>query len=166
MGNAQGSSGPVVARFRLTPGEYGEGMREIMRRQPSAWFGPVAGAGTFVAGVAMMQVVAIVAGVVLLLFAGAAWYYAPAKSWKHSTALHDDQEHTFTSTGVSVRAGKERGHLPWDFYRSARETKNVYVLFRSAKSGNFVPKSAFATSEEEGRFRAMLSEHLDTSWTS
>lgn len=166
MAASSGASpaGPVVARFRLTASEYGQGMRAIMRRQPTMWGAPVAGVATLAAGLALAEPMALVLGLVALGIAGASFYVAPALRWKQNLRMGAEQEHTFSGTGISVRAGKERGHLPWGFYSRATETRNVYVLLRNSKQGNFVPKKAFGSPEDEARFRVLVADHLRTRW--
>lgn len=154
----------VVVRFALTADEYGEGMRAIMARQLTTWVGPVLGLVAITVGATAGSIVSVGAGLVVLLVAASAVYIMPGVRYRQNARLRLDQEHTFTGTGVSVRAGKERGHLPWNFYTRATETRNVYVLMRTAKSGNFVPKKAFRSDDEEASFRALLAENLRTSW--
>lgn len=156
--------GPAVARFALTAPEYAEGMRAIMRRQPTMWIGPVLGVATLAVGLALGEPVPLVWGLVLLAIAGAAFYVAPVLRWKQGARLANQQEHTFSGTGISVRAGKEHGHLPWGFYSRVTETRNLYVLLRNSRQGNFVPKRAFASADDEARFRVLVADHLRTSW--
>ena len=159
-------SGSAVARFALTAAEYAEGMRVIMRRQPQLWVGPVGGAVILVAGLVIAAPVAIFAGLTLLSFGLWSFSMAPQARWRQRSRLHNDQVHTFSGTGITVQAGTERGQLPWGFYRQAVETKNLYVLLRSSKEGNFIPKRAFASEQEEERFRTLVSDHLPASWGS
>ncbi len=156
--------GPAVARFALTAAEYAEGMRAIMRRQPTMWLGPGLGAATLAVGLVLDEPVAMAWGLVLLAIAGASFYVAPVLRFKQGARLATDQEHTFSRTGITVRAGKERGHLPWGFYCRVTETRNVYVLLRNSRQGNFVPKRAFVSADDEARFRALVADHLRTSW--
>ena len=157
-------SGSAVARFALTADEYGEGMRVIMRRQPQLWMGPVVGAGVLVAGVVIAAPAAIFAGLALLSFGLWSFYMAPKARYRQNARLHLDQVHTFSGTGISVRAGQEQGQLGWGFYSRAVETKNVYVLLRTNKEGNFIPKRAFASDQEQGRFRDLVADHMPARW--
>ena len=157
-------SGSAVARFALTAAEYSEGMRVIMRRQPQLCMGPVAGAVVLVAGMVIAAPAAIFGGLTLLGFGLWTFYMAPKARWRQNSRLHHDQVHTFSGTGITVQAGKERGQLPWGFYRQAVETRNVYVLLRSSKEGNFIPKRAFASEQEQERFRTLVADHLPVRW--
>jgi hypothetical protein len=159
-------SGSAIARFALSPAEYAEGMRVIMRRQPQLWIGPVAGAIVLVAGVAIVAPVVIFAGLMVNGFSLWSFYMAPKVRYRQNARLHLDQVHTFSGTGISVRAGKEYGQLPWGFYRRAVETKNVYVLMRTNKEGNFIPKRAFASDQEQSRFRDLVADHMPARWLS
>lgn len=156
--------GSVVVRFSLTGAEYAAGMRVIMRRQPSLWIGPGLGAVTLVAGVILGAPLVLFSGLMLSGFAVWSFYAAPAMTWRRTPRLQLEQVHTFSGTGISVRAGTERGQLPWGFYRQATETSRVYVFLRTSRQGNFVPKAAFASPEDETRFRALVAAHLTTSW--
>lgn len=158
--------GSAVARFALTADEYAEGMRVIMRRQPQLWLGPAAGVVTLVAGVVIVAPVAIFAGLMLISFAGWSVAMAPKLRWRQNRRLHLEQVHTFSGTGISVRAGEEHGQLAWGFYAQAVETSNVYVLLRTPKEGNFIPKRAFASEQEESRFRALVADHMPVRWRS
>ncbi|MGH7536466.1 MAG: YcxB family protein, partial [Gemmatimonadales bacterium] len=117
-----------------------------------------------VAGLGLGEPIAMAAGTVALAVSGASWYIAPGMRFKQTPRMHVDQVHTFSGTGISVLAGEERGNLPWGFYIRATETKNLYVLLRNAKQGNFVPKSAFPSDEDEDRFRDLVADHIRTNW--
>ncbi|MGH8975988.1 MAG: YcxB family protein [Acidimicrobiia bacterium] len=155
---------PAVARFALTAEEYAEGLRAIMRRQPTFWVGPVLGVATLALGLAKGDTVARVWGVIVLALAGGSFLIVPKLRWRQSPKLADEQEHTFTDAGIFIRAGKERGQLPWSFYARAAETPHVYVLLRSSRQGNFVPKRGFVSTEAEAHFRELAAGQLRTSW--
>ncbi len=155
---------PAVARFALTADEYAEGLRAIMRRQPTFWVGPVLGVATLALGVAKSDTVATVWGCIVLALAGGSFWIVPALRWRQSPRLADEQEHTFTEGGIFIRAGKERGQLPWSFYARAVETPHVYVLLRSSRQGNFVPKRGFVSPDAEAAFRELAAARARTSW--
>ncbi len=155
---------PAVARFALTPDEYAEGLRAIMRRQPTFWVGPVLGAATLALGVVKDDTVAKVWGFIVLALAGGSFWIVPALRWRQSPKLADEQEHTFTEGGIFIRAGKERGQLPWSFYAKAAETPHIYLLLRRTRQGNFIPKRAFLSADAEARFREIAAAQLRTSW--
>ncbi len=155
---------PAVARFALTAEEYAEGLRAIMRRQPTFWVGPVLGAATLTLGLVKDDTIARVWGFVVLALAGGSFWIVPALRWRQSPRLAEEQEHTFTEGGIFVRAGKERGQLPWDFYAKVAETPHVYVLLRNSRQGNFVPKRGFISPEAETSFRALAASHLRAGW--
>ena len=155
---------PAVARFALTADEYAEGLRAIMRRQPTFWVGPVLGVATLALGVAKSDTVATVWGCIVLALAGGSFWIVPALRWRQSPRLADEQEHTFTEGGIFIRAGKERGQLPWSFYARAVETPHVYVLLRSSRQGNFVPKRGFVSPDAEAAFRELAATRARTSW--
>jgi hypothetical protein len=153
----------VTIRFRITQDEYADGMRALMLGQLTFWVGPVLGAATLVAGVVTGDTVAKVWGTVVLALAAASFFIVPALRWKQSPQLAE-QKHTFSEDGILVRAAGNTGRLPWGFYRRARETARVYVLLRNRRQANFLPKRAFASPEEEERFRRMVAERLRTTW--
>jgi hypothetical protein len=157
---------PAVARFALTADEYAEGLRAIMRRQPTFWVGPVLGVATLALGVVKDDTVAKVWGFIVLALASGSFWIVPALRWRQSPKLAEEQEHTFTEGGIFIRAGKERGQLPWDFYARAAELPHVYVLLRSSRQGNFVPKRGFISPDAEASFRALAATHLRTTWRS
>ncbi|MGH8991346.1 MAG: YcxB family protein [Acidimicrobiia bacterium] len=151
---------PAVARFALTADEYAEGLRTIMRRQPTFWVGPLLGAVTLALGLAKDDTVARVWGFVVLALAGSSFWLVPALRWRKSPGMAEEQEHTFTEGGIHVRAGKERGQLPWGFYTKVVETPHVYVLLRNSRQGNFVPKRGFPSPDAETSFRALAAANL------
>jgi hypothetical protein len=155
---------PVVARFALTADEYAEGLRTIMRRQPTFWVGPVLGVATLALGLVKDDTLARVWGFIVLALGGGSMWIVPKLRWRQSPKLADEQEHTFTEAGIFIRAGKERGQLPWSFYAKATETPNVYVLLRSNRQGNFVPKRGFVSPDAEARFRELAAARVRTSW--
>jgi hypothetical protein len=156
---------PAVAKFALTTEEYADGLRSIMRRQPTFWIGPVLGAATLALGLVKDDTVAKVWGVVVLALAGGTFLIVPRLRWRHAPRLAEEQEHTFTEGGIFVRAGKERGQLPWSFYTRVAETPRVYVLLRNARQGNFIPKRGFISPEAEEGFRALAAAKLRTPWS-
>ena len=157
--------GPMsLARFALTADEYAEGLRTIMRRQPTFWVGPVLGVATLVLGITKDDTVAKVWGFIVLALAGGSFWVVPTLRWKQSPKLADEQEHTFTDGGIFIRAGKERGQLPWSFYSRVTETPRLYVLLRSTRQGNFVPKRGFISPDAEARFREIAATQVRTPW--
>jgi hypothetical protein len=155
---------PAVARFALTADEYAEGLRAIMRRQPTLWVGPVLGVATLALGLANDDTVARVWGFIVLALAGGSFWIVPALRWRQSPKLAEEQEHTFAETGIFIRAGKERGQLPWSFYAKAVETPHVYVLLRSGRQGNFIPKRGFVSPDAEAAFRELAAAQVRTTW--
>ena len=155
---------PAVARFALTAQEYAEGLRTIMRRQPTFWVGPVLGTVTLAVGFSVGDTIARVWGCVVLALAGGSFWVVPALRWRQSPRLAEEQEHTFTEGGIFVRAGKDKGQLPWSFYARVAETPHVYVLLRNSRQGNFVPKRGFVSPGAEASFRALAAAHLRTNW--
>jgi hypothetical protein len=153
-----------VARFALTAQEYAEGLRTIMRRQPTFWVGPVLGTVTLVVGFTVGDTIARVWGFVVLALAGGSFWVVPALRWRQSPRLAEEQEHTFTEGGIFVRAGKDKGQLPWNFYARVAETPRVYVLLRNSRQGNFVPKRGFVSPGAEASFRQIAAAHLRTTW--
>jgi hypothetical protein len=135
-----------------------------MRRQPTFWVGPVLGVATLALGLAKDDTVAKVWGVVVLALAAGSFVIVPRLRWRRALRLAEEQEHTFTEGGIHVRAGKEHGQLPWSFYTRVAETPRVYVLLRSSKQGNFIPKRGFVSPEAEASFRALAAAHLRTPW--
>ena len=154
----------AIARFSLTADEYAEGLRAIMKRQPTFWIGPLLGLATLGLGVTKDDTLATVWGVIVLALAGASFWFVPAMRWRKTPRLADEQEHTFTEGGIFVRAGKERGQLPWSFYARVTETPHVYVLLRTTRQGNFVPKRGFVSPDAEARFREVAAENVRTPW--
>lgn len=154
----------AVARFALTAEEYAEGLRVIMRRQPTFWVGPVLGVVVLVVGFSVGDTIARVWGCIVLALAGGSFWFVPALRWRQSPRLQEEQEHTFSEDGILVRAGKDKGQLPWSFYARAAETPNVYVLLRNGRQGNFVPKRGFVSPDAEANFRAVAAAHLRTNW--
>jgi hypothetical protein len=155
---------PAVARFAMTAEEYAEGLRTIMRRQPTFWVGPVLGIVTLTLGLVKDDTVARVWGVVVLALAAAAFWIVPVLRWRQSPRLQEEQEHTFSEGGIYVRAGQDKGQLPWSFYARAAETPRVYVLLRNSRQGNFVPKRGFVSPDAEASFRVLAASHLRTNW--
>lgn len=123
------------------------------------------GAVTLAAGLILGEPVPLVWGVGMLALSAASFRYSPMMRFKANPRLGVEQEHTFSGTGISVRAGDEQGHLPWGFYQRVSETAGTYVLWRTKREGNFVPRGAFASPEDEARFRALAADHLPTSWS-
>jgi len=155
---------PAVARFALTAPEYAEGLRTIMRRQPTFWVGPVLGVATLTLGLVKDDTVARVWGSVVLAIAGGSFWIVPVLRWRQSSRLAEEQEHTFSEAGIYVRAGQDKGQLPWSFYVRAAETPNVYVLLRNSRHGNFIPKRGFVSPEAEAGFRTLAAARLRTNW--
>jgi len=164
-GSGGSPGGTVVVRFTLTPAQYAEGMRTIMIRQPTTWAGPALGVVLLVAGFGLGEVLPVAMALVFLTVGGVTYFLAPAMRFKGIARLSAPQVHTFSGTGISVRAGSQQGNLPWGFYQRAVERPGVYVLLRTAREGNFIPKEAFDSPGEEERFRVLVADHLPASWS-
>jgi len=147
---------PVTVRFELTEREFAEGLGSITRRQPTFWLGPVMGAVTLSYGLTSGEGVAVVWGTVLLILAGVFLVLVPRLRWRQSSHLAVEQEHTFSEERIAVRAAGQQGELPWDFYVQVVETPRAYVLMRNRKQGNFIPRRAFSSPDDEERFRQLL----------
>ena len=155
---------PAVARFALNAQEYAEGLRTIMRKQPTFWVGPVLGVATLTLGLVKGDTLARVWGFVVLAIALGSFWIVPTLRWRQSPRLGEQQEHTFSEAGIYVRAGQDKGQLPWSFYVKAAETPHVYVLLRNGRQGNFIPKRGFVSPDAEAGFRALAAAHLRTNW--
>ena len=147
---------PVTVRFKLTQAEFAEGLRAIMQRQLTFWVGPILGAVTLFYGFLIDDTVARVWGTIVLLLAIASIAAVPGLRWRQSQKLAGEQQHTFSEERITVRAAGQQGDLPWDFYARVVETPRVYVLMRNRKQGNFVPRRAFASPDDEERFRTLV----------
>lgn len=146
---------PVTVRFELTERDFTDGLRTITRRQPTFWVGPLLGVATLSYGLAAGDSLARVWGTVLLLLTAASLALVPRLRWRHGHVA-GEQQHTFATDGITVRAAGQQGQLPWDFYEAVAETPRVYVLLRSRKQGNFIPRRAFESPDDEERFRSLL----------
>ena len=153
-------SDPISVRFALTREEYVHGMQTLMRRAPTFWIGPVFGALILLVGAYVRDTVSIVWGLVVLALAATSWRVVPGLRWKQAPLLAEHQEHRFTDDGVTVRLGGLENRFPWAFYSRVAETPWVYVLMRNPRQGNFIPKRAFASQEDESRFRRLLRDRL------
>ncbi len=160
----QASGDKAIARFRITPDEYAEGMRKLIMGQITFWIGPVAAAFLLVVAIATGQVSLGIFGAVFVALAVLSLRVVPAKKYKQSPQLATEQTHTFSADGILIYAGGQSGTLPWEFYKTARETPRVYLLMKSPKQANFIPKRGFNSPEDEQRFRALAAERLKASW--
>ncbi|MGH9035008.1 MAG: YcxB family protein, partial [Acidimicrobiia bacterium] len=124
----------------------------------------VLGVAMLTVGLAKGETLALVWGCITLAVAWGSFRVVPVLRWKQSPRLQEEQEHTFSAGGIFVRAGQDKGQLPWDFYVKAAETQHVYVLLRNGRQANFVPKRGFVSPDAEATFRALAAAHLRTSW--
>lgn len=157
-------SAKAVARFRIAPEEYSEGMRKLMTGQWSFWVGPLTGGMLIVAGMTEGSLFPMLLGALVLGIATASLRLIPVVRFRQSPQFLSEQTHSFAEDGIVIYADGKSARLPWDFYTIGKETRNVYLLMRTPKQANFVPKRAFTSPDDEALFRELTAARLRTEW--
>jgi hypothetical protein len=160
-------SDAVCVRFRLTRGEYQAAM---MRLCWGLWF---------YRGVAALSAMALVAGIALLLtddadlgipliglaivwsaLLGWVLFLKPVRQYHQQARLRDEQSHCFADDGVTVSFSDGQSQVKWTFYEMLTESNGLYLLRHQKGVANVIPRRAFDSGEEEGRFRQLAQRHL------
>ena len=71
----------------------------------------------------------------------------------------------FTTDKTGIHATSDRGDsdLPWNRIVEVRETAHAFYLFITESHANVLPKDQFASSNDLGVFRSLLTKNMDAS---
>lgn len=96
--------------------------------------------------------------VVLLSLVWSYWF-RPWRAARRSPAVGLDHSVTIDENGIAVDTTLATNHLKWPLFTRAVETREGYLLYMGKRFTGF-PKRAFASGEDEARFREMVKEHV------
>jgi hypothetical protein len=147
--------------FRLTPADYGSGVRRL------AWaLLPVkvivlvtvlAFIGSVASAVLANPVLTIVLLFVSLAYAAIlAWilFIRPGQQYQRRADVRSEQTICFTEAEMSLTFVSGDSRVKWSYFVGLLETKDLYVLRHPIKQmGTIVPRRAFTGPDAEARFR-------------
>jgi len=87
-------------------------------------------------------------------------FLATQREWARSRATLEDIAYTFGPEGVDVQSATNRGHMGWDLFDRALETREDLLVFLTERQALVIPKRAFRDEAEVERVRAHLREGL------
>jgi hypothetical protein len=154
----------VRIAFTLTPEEFAEGYRALLLR---SWWMRIGLLLVALFSVNQLLVVvtrpeeAVTVIVALVLIWGLCIYLfflRPRVRYRRQLRARAPQRHEFTDNGVSSEVHEAEIHQSWAYYREARETRRLYLLFTDQPSANMVPKRALDDKEDQA-FRELVTRH-------
>ncbi|MEA2734834.1 MAG: YcxB-like protein [Humisphaera sp.] len=102
-----------------------------------------------------------------LLIFGVIWFFVfrymrrrYLKTWEDTRWIHRPQSMTIDESGLTFTEPTAARRLSWDHFVRFGETENLFLLFSSEYSAEFIPKRIFATAAEADQFRALLARHV------
>jgi len=157
------SPADVVVRFELTEAEFITGGQRGMQRLPGFWILPPLTVCMALFVVVHFwstngRVASLVGLVALCCYWPWLYYWLPRRRYRVNAAVHDQRELAFGADGVTGQYGSRTVTRPWGQYREVLEFDDMYVL-RYRGNSSTVPKRAFATPDQEERFRSLVAAH-------
>ena len=152
----------VVVDYQLTGEEFRRAVRWAIRRRPStlvlAALGPLfiliglifgTEAGSFFLGLGLAMLGVLVVGLALM----------PAIAWRRNEWVRGARNVAISDEGVQTRTSISEGLVQWSAFKSSYETDQSYMLRMVTRVYLIVLKRAFASAEDEARFRELLERH-------
>ena len=85
------------------------------------------------------------------------------KVWKTNPFLQREQEYTMDEKGLICRSAVNVSEISWDVIYSVVEYGDLYGIYLSKNRIFIIPKQALGGSKNDGIFRNLVREHLETS---
>jgi hypothetical protein len=150
--------------FRLTPGDYGSGVRRLswglLPFKVIVVAMVLAAVGGIGAALLAYWVLAIVLLFVSLAYAAMfAWilFIRPGQLYRRLADLMGEQTYCFSDSEVSWTFVSGGSQVKWSYFVDLLETKDLYLLRHPLKRlASIVPKRAFKGPDAEARFRQLV----------
>lgn len=149
---------PVTVTYELTKDEQRAAAFCHLFRNPRLYATPAVGAVSILLGLYAGLGLLVIAGLIDLLFVPVVILMTLRKL----SALPGHvgpQTLAFSEWGVLVRSHRGEARVDWSAYSSAQETSRFYLLRTPSRSCVAIPKRAFASPLETGRFNSLLNRH-------
>jgi hypothetical protein len=152
--------------FRITPADYGAGVRRIaLTLLPMRVFlvatGVAAIAGVAAALIGYPTLASLLFLLLVVYVLTLVWllFIKPGLSYQRHADMQDDQTYCFSDADVSMTFGSGDSRLRWSYFIDLLETKHLYVLRHPLKQlGTIIPKRAFTGPDAEARFRRLAQQ--------
>lgn len=153
---------PVVVDFQLTGEEFRRALRWAIRRRPLfpvlAALGPVfIVIGLLVGGHTGGLLGGVGVGLLVLLLLSLS--LSPAIAWRRNAWARGPRTLSFSDEGVQTRTPVSEGLMQWRAFKTTDETDHCYMLRMANRAYVIVLKRAFATAQDQARFRELIERH-------
>lgn len=165
---AYGADGVCVhVEFQLTQEEFRAFARWQVRRSKVVRRLAILIAFEFVLGAVLAFTAAAVVGATLLVLSiaqvvlyAALFATAPARAWKKATpGLRGQQVIEFSDAGVHAQSTNSESESRWAMYTRTVQLDDLYLLGVTGNKFILIPRRAFASPDDEARFRAIVADH-------
>lgn len=162
---AEADDGTVYVSFQLSAAEYGAAIQRLCW---TLWpfrglaglsvLAIVAGFGFALAGDVSLSLTLLGVGAVWLVLLAWMFLGRPRTQFARQKRLREEQRHCFGDADMTVSLTDAESRVKWTFFDEIIETKDLYRL-RHQRFCNVIPKRAFASRDEESRFRQLARQH-------
>jgi hypothetical protein len=114
----------------------------------------------------IMGSVAIVVGLVLLVFNLYAYFVTPRQYFRQNVKFQEEYSLRFSEEGLLFRSKGLESKLEWSFYSKVWETRQFYFLCYDKDLFTLIPKRVFTSAEQQRAFRELLNRQLSANFES
>ena len=114
----------------------------------------------------MLGSVAVVVGLVLLLFNLYAYFVTPGQYFRRNAKLQEEYNLQFSEEGLLFRSKGLESKLEWNFYSKVWETRQFYFLCYDKDLFTLIPKRVFTSEEQQRAFSELLSRKVSATFES
>ena len=149
--------------FTLSEREYVEAMLMYMKSRKTLVFVSLIMLISFGMTASTSSFVAIGIVAILALYLGLLFFIVRQsikKQYQGMPQLHGVQTVQFSEEGVVWHNDYSLSRMKWPLYQKFSVNEKIYMLYQGPQLFNIIPRSAFADSEQEAAFRALLELHV------
>lgn len=119
------------------------------------------GAGLSISGASSgIGTLAIVAGAGFLALMALSWFYGADVAMRREPKYRNAYDLTFSDAGVQFRMKDVESRLQWGIYSHAIAHASGYLLYHGRASYTIIPGRAFANSDDQANFDALVAAHI------
>ena len=86
--------------------------------------------------------------------------YFQARSFIRSPKSREESIYTFTSSGCQIEGPNGSSDLKWAAFLSAKETRDLFLLYPQKNLAYIIPKRSFASGSEVQAFRELVRQEI------
>jgi hypothetical protein len=114
----------------------------------------------FFSGLNLVAFGALALGLIVSIGIPAFRRQASKRKWEREPLYHMEHTLSFGEEGIFLRMGPIESNLNWQYYRSALESPDGFLLISYNDAFNFLPKRAFDGEIVINEFRALTQKKL------